>query len=360
MAVATPTLTPRTSARRGPPGRTRATARPQRRALDLEAVTTQWQRALDAADRALDSAAFVVRNGDLRDKRAALARERRTTEEAIARVAQVAGVNPAPWLSPVPVTPSALGLDSSVRACLFDLDGVLTNSHALHAHAWADVFDDFLLRLSEKTGWHRIPFDPDVDYRLYVDGQSRIEGVHRFLASRGIRVPEGRPGDPPDAATAWGLAARKGETLASGLRHPGVAALAGSRRYLEAAGRAGLPRAVVSASTTALPMLVLADLATLVEERIDADVMRTEGLRSRPAPDLLLAACNRLGVAPSDAVTFTHSAAGIAAGNSAGLAVVGVATGTRAEELAGFGAERVVPNLAGLLDAHLADRDAIA
>jgi HAD superfamily hydrolase (TIGR01509 family) len=323
-------------------------------------VTTQWQRALDAADRALDRADFVVRNGDLRARRAALVRERRATEEAIARLAHVAGVSPAPWLSLVPVTPSALGLDSSVRACLFDLDGVLTNSNALHANAWGAVFDDFLLRLSEKTGWPVIPFDPDADYRLYVDGQSRIEGVHRFLASRGIRVREGRPGDPPDAATAWGLAARKGETLASGIRQRGVAALAGSRRYLEAAARAGLPRAVVSASTTALPMLELADLATLVEVRVDAEVMRAEGLRSRPAPDLLLAACDRLRIPPEDAVTFTHSAAGVAAGHSAGLAVVGVATGARADELVGFGAERVVPNLVALLDAHLADRDADA
>ena len=328
-----------------------------RRPVDLEAVTTQWQRALDASERALDRAGAVVRNGDFRGARAALARERKATEEAIARLAGVSGIHPAPWLSPVPVTRAALGLDPSVRACLFDLDGVLTNSHALHAHAWGAVFDEFLRRLSEKTGWPVIPFDPDADYRLYVDGQSRIEGVHRFLESRGIRVPEGRPGDPSEAATAWGLAARKGETLARGLRERGVAALDGARRYLEAAGRAGLPRAVVSASTTALPMLELADLATLVEERVDADVMREEGLRSRPAPDLLLAACDRLGVTPSEAVTFTHSAAGIAAGHSAGLAVVGVATGAQADVLAGFGAERVVPTLAALLDRRVGAYD---
>jgi beta-phosphoglucomutase-like phosphatase (HAD superfamily) len=103
-------------------------------------------------------------------------------------------------------------------------------------------------------------------------------------------------------------------------------------------------------------MLELADLANLVEVRVDAEVMRSEGLRSRPAPDLLCAACDRLGVSPSAAVTFTHSAAGVAAGHSAGLVVVGVATGAAAEELAGFGAERVVPNLAALLDRPRATR----
>ena len=348
MAIAMPARRERTSTRLG--GRAVATARP----VDLEALTTRWQRALDATESALDRADAVARNGDFRGGRAALARERKSTEDALARLALVSGIRPAPWLSPVPVTPAALGLDPSVRACLFDLDGVLTNSHAIHAHAWAEVFDEFLLRLSEKTGWPVIPFDPDADYRLSVDGQSRIEGVHRFLESRGIRVAEGRPGDPPAAATAWGLAARKGETLARGLRERGVAALAGSRRYLEAAGRAGLLRGVVSASTTALPMLELADLANLVEVRVDADVMRAEGLRSRPAPDLLLAACGRLGVEPAAAVTFTHSAAGVAAGHAAGLDVVGVATGGLADELVGFGAERVVPGLAVLLDRRLA------
>jgi HAD superfamily hydrolase (TIGR01509 family) len=317
----------------------------------------RWQLALDATDHALIAAGAIFRKGELSGGRGALARERRATGELIAGVARVAGIRPTPWLSPAPVTPAMLGLARTIRACVFDLDGVLTNSDAVHAHAWGTVLDDFLRRLGEQTGWHFVPFDRDTDYRLYVDGRTRIEGVHRFLESRGIRVPEGRPDDPPDAATAWGLAARKGESMERGLLQRGVAARAGVRRYLEAAGRAGLGRAVVSASASTLPMLELAELATLVEERVDAADMRSEGLRSRPAPDLLLAACRRLGVDPSEAVTFTHSADGIAAGRTAGLAVVGVATGEQAQRLAGFGAERVVPALPTLLDARLAALD---
>ena len=243
-----------------------------------------------------------------------------------------------------------LGLEDHVRACIFDLDGVLTNSAALHAHAWGEVFDDFLLRLSDKTGWQFIPFDRDVDYRAYVDGRSRIEGVYAFLASRGIRVPEGTPGDPD---TALGLATRKGEAMLRGLHHRGVAALDGARRYLEAAARSGLGRAVVSASASTMPMLELAALAQLVDDHVDADVIVTEGLRSRPAPDLLLLACSRLGVEPADAVAFTHGAAGVAAGHAAGMTVVGVAEGAQAERLAGFGAERVVRSLDELLDRRL-------
>ena len=267
----------------------------------------------------------------------------------------MAGVRPTPWLSPVPVNNRMLGIPATVSACVFDVEGVLTDSAVLHALAWGEVFDDFLLRLSEKTGSHFIPFDRVADYRAYVDGRSRLEGVHAFLGSRGIRVAEGRLDDSGQADTAWGLAKRKGEALARGLRQRGVTALPGSLRYLQAAGRAGLKRAVVSASANTLPMLELSGLATLVEECVDAAAMRSEGLRSGPAPDLLLVACRRLGVSPENAVTLTHSPAGIAAGNAAGLAVVGVGDGAQAELLRGFGAERVVPSLEALLDRRLVD-----
>jgi beta-phosphoglucomutase-like phosphatase (HAD superfamily) len=144
------------------------------------------------------------------------------------------------------------------------------------------------------------------------------------------------------------------------MQQRGVTALAGARRYLEAAGHAGLKRAVVSASTTTLPMLELAGLATLVEERVDADVMQAESLRSRPAPDLLLVSCRRLGVRPEEAVTFTHSAAGVAAGHAAGLLVVGVGDGAEQEVLGGFGAERVVPSVGALLDSLLSSQGGAA
>ena len=130
--------------------------------------------------------------------------------------------------------------------------------------------------------------------------------------------------------------------MARGLQQRGVTALPGVRRYLEAAGHAGLKRAVVSASASTLPMLELAALATLVEAHVDADVIRSEGIRTPPAPDLLLAACRRLDVPPDTAVTFTHNPAGVAAGQAAGLTVIGVGEGQDEELLRGFGAECVV------------------
>jgi HAD superfamily hydrolase (TIGR01509 family) len=307
----------------------------------------------EVAHRALGAAAESLPAADVARRRGALARERQETTELLASLARITGVRPAPWLSPVPVSRGMLGLPEGTSACLFDLDGVLTDSAVLHAIAWGEVFDAFLLRMSEKTGWHFIPFGRISDYRDYIDGRSRLEGIHAFLASRGIRLPEGRSDDPADADTAHGLARRKGEAVQRGLSQRGVTALAGARRYLEAAGHAGLGRAVVSASASTLPMLELAGLASLVEEQVDADVIRVEGLRSRPAPDLLLDACRRLGVRPEEAVTLTHSAAGVAAGHAAGLTVIGVGGDERGELLKGFGAERVVPSLAALLDSRL-------
>lgn len=334
------------------PGRPPADAK--RRAPELDTVASRWQIALDTAERALGAGHGLLREADLRHGRHALALERQQTAELLTRLAEMTGRRPAPWLSPTPVTRGMLGLRTTVRACLFDLDGVVTDSGVLHARAWAETFDQLLLRLAEKTGWHFIPFDRVADYRAYIDGRPRLEGTHAFLASRGIRLPEGTPEDPPDADTAYGLARRKSEALTRGLRERGVTALPGARRYLEAAGHAGLTRAVVSASTRTLPMLELADLASLVEERVDADAIRVEGLRSRPAPDLLLAACRRLEVRADEAVTFTHSPAGVAAGHAAGLEVVGVGVGEPAEQLLGFGAERVVSSLVQLLDPRLA------
>ena len=246
-----------------------------------------------------------------------------------------------------------LGLPAAAKACLFDVEGVLTDSGGLHASAWGEVFDDFLLRLGEKTGWQFLPFDRVADYCDFVDGRSRLEGIHAFLESRGIRLPEGRLDGPAEADTACGLAKRKAQAMERALARRGVTALPGALRYLQAATRAGLRTAVISASASTLQTLELAGLTALVEERVDAAAIRTKGLRTRPAPDLLLAACSSLNVRPADAVTLVHNSAGIAAGRAAGLTVIGIADGPQGELLAGLGAGPVVPSLAALLDARI-------
>jgi len=325
---------------------------PGRRAADLEALSARWQSALDAAGRALGAAGEYLPGPELRERRVALARETELTARALRELAR-GGREPAPWLSPSPVTNRMLGLPSRVRACVFDVEGVLTDSSRLHAWAWGQVFDDYLARLSEKTGWQLVPFDRRVDYHACVEGRSRLDGVQTFLRSRGIHIPLGHPDDRSSVETAFGLARRKGELLERRLLDEGVSTLPGARRYLEAARRAGLPRAVVYESASTLPMLEQAGIASLIDTRIDAAVIGAEALRSRPAPDLLLSACHHLGTAPEDVVTFTGSPAGVVAGVRAGMLTVAVADDALCETLQGFGAELAVASLGSLLDASL-------
>ncbi|HKD33680.1 MAG TPA: HAD family hydrolase [Gaiellaceae bacterium] len=305
-------------------------------AVELDTLSERWQLALDATDHALTAEGRTLPADELGHRRKALVDERRHVAEDLASLARMTGVRPLPWLSPVPMSNDFLGLPSAVTTCLFDLDGVLTDSGVLHASAWAQVLDDFLLQLSEEAGWHFIPFDRHREYRGYLDGRPRLEGLEAFLASRGISVSE---------ESALGLAARKDDVLKRELYRRGSTALPGSRRYLEAAGHAGLARGVLSASANTTELLDLAGLSTLVEARVDAAVMRRENLSSRPAPDVVLAGCRRLDAEPKAAVIFTHSAAGAAAAHAAGVAVIGIGKGT--------GADREVGSLVELLDRRL-------
>lgn len=127
---------------------------------------------------------------------------------------------------------------------MFDLDGVLTDTAAVHNKAWTEMFDAFLRERAEQTGESFVAFDPSADYSLYVDGKPRPDGVRDFLASRGIRLPEGSRDDVPGVETVHGLGNRKNEALLRRIREEGVEVFEGSRRYLEAARDAGLRRVV--------------------------------------------------------------------------------------------------------------------
>jgi HAD superfamily hydrolase (TIGR01509 family) len=323
------------------------------RELGLDALASHWQWAFDAAAAALDADRGELPADILSAESSRLASERLQTSALLVRIAESHGIRPLPWLAPGPVTRRQLGLPAGVQACLFDLDGVLTDSAALHAAAWAEALDPFLLGTSQSMGSQFVPFDRDVEYRAYFDGHPRMEGLRLFLAGRGLHVPEGSPTDAATDRTAYGIARRKGDVLAHGLERREIAALPGAHRYLQAAGHARLGRAVVSASTATRPMLELARFIDTIEIRVDAETIREEALRSRPAPDLLLAACRELGVEPAHAVSLTHSDAGVAAALSAGMPVIGIASGPAAERLRGFGAETVAPSLQSLLDPSL-------
>jgi beta-phosphoglucomutase family hydrolase len=238
-----------------------------------------------------------------------------------------------------------LGLPEFVTACLFDLDGVLTDSASLHRKAWAQTFDEFL----DGRGEHAFT---DQDYEDYVDGKPRSDGVRDFLASRGISLPEGEPHDGGSAQTIVGLANRKNGLLLERIRADGVAVYDGSRRYLEAAGAAGLRRVVVSSSANTAAVLHVTGLEHLVDARVDGVTLDQQHLRGKPAPDSFLAGAALAGVEAIDAAVFEDAISGVQAGHAGGFGyVVGVnrIDDTHGRSLREQGADVVVRDLGELL-----------
>jgi beta-phosphoglucomutase family hydrolase len=244
-----------------------------------------------------------------------------------------------------------LGLPARVRACLFDLDGVLTQTAKLHAAAWKQTFDDYLRRRAARTGESFVPFDPVGDYDAHVDGRPRYDGVHAFLASRGIELPGGEPTDPPKAETVAGIGNRKNEVVQRMIRDRGVEPYEGSVRYVEAARGNGLRRAVVSSSTNTREVLAAAGIDGLFEQVVDGVVAQREHLEGKPAPDAFLAGARVLGVEPPEAAVFEDALAGVAAGRAGRFGcVVGVDRVGQADALRSHGADLVVSDLAELLE----------
>jgi beta-phosphoglucomutase family hydrolase len=238
-----------------------------------------------------------------------------------------------------------LGLPDSIRACLFDLDGVLTRTATVHFAAWKRTFDEFLRGREPQA-----PEFTQLDYNRYVDGKPRADGVRDFLASRGITLPEGAPGDPVDAATVQAVATRKNQLVLAELDEHGVEVYPGSVRYLRAVKDAGLATAVVTASANGGQVVAAGGFADLIDARVDGVVAKREGLRGKPAPDSFLAGARALGVPPAKAVVFEDALSGVAAGRAGDFGfVVGVDRVGQAEALREHGADVVVRDLEELL-----------
>jgi beta-phosphoglucomutase family hydrolase len=243
-----------------------------------------------------------------------------------------------------------LGLPDGVSACLFDLDGVLTQTAKVHAAAWKEMFDAYLHQRAQRTGEPFREFDAVADYDAYVDGKPRYDGVRSFLASRGIELPQGTPDDPPGAETVDGLGNRKNELVLKLIHDQGVQAYEGSVRYVRAARDAGFPRAVVSSSANCRDVLRAAAIEDLFDAVIDGVVAAQEGLGGKPAPDTFLAGARALGVQPREGAVFEDALAGVQAGRAGGFGfVVGVDRVGQRDALLAHGADIVVEDLAELL-----------
>ena len=238
-----------------------------------------------------------------------------------------------------------LGLPEDIKACLFDLDGVVTKTAVVHAAAWKEMFDAFL---REREGEHFRPFD-DHDYDQYVDGLPRADGVRSFLASRGIELPEGSPDDPPGAETVHGLGNRKNALVLEKIRTDGVEAYDDTLAYIRAARAQGLRTAIVSSSANCRDVLRAIDAEDLFDVRIDGVVAKERKLPGKPRPDTFLAAAEDLGLDAPRSAVFEDALAGMDAGKAGGFGyVVGVDRVGQTDALYAHGADVVVKDLAEL------------
>lgn len=250
-----------------------------------------------------------------------------------------------------------LGLPAGTQACLFDMDGVVTQTALVHAAAWKAMFDDFLRKWSGQTGQPFVPFDDVHDYDEYVDGKPRLDGTRSFLESRGIHLPEGSPDAPPGTPTLNGLSNQKNELVIQKIETDGVKVYEGTIEYIKRARAAGLRTAIVSSSANTVQVLEAAGIADLFDTRVDGVVAKERHLKGKPAPDTFLAAAEDLKVTPDHAAVFEDALAGVEAGRAGHFAlVVGVDRVGQAEELRKHGADIVVKDLAELLDQSARER----
>jgi beta-phosphoglucomutase-like phosphatase (HAD superfamily) len=324
---------------------------------ELDSLRSEWRAALLAAREALRAEEGFLDEEELESHERHLRDEYKSAAAELRRFALDEGL-PAelaePFL-PRALARRALGLPSTVRSCIFELDDVLVGSRSLHLEAWTRTFNELLVSRGDTTYGHIVaPFEPQTDYPKHIEGRPRLEGVREFLASRGIRLPEGHAGDRPGAGTVHGLANRKNEWLGMLLEQRGAGAFDGVRHYLELARDAGISCGVVSASAHTAEMLERSGLADLVDGSVDAETIAAERLRNRPAPDRLLAACRKLGVEPERAAAFETTTSGVAGARAAGFELV-VAIDPdgdpdRLRQLRLAGADVVVRGLADLLE----------
>jgi len=327
------------------------------KSAELDTLRSEWREALLAARDALKAEHGVLPSAELDAHERHLREEYKQAADGLRNFARDEGL---PTELAEPFLPrsrarAALGLPTAVRSCVFELDDVLVGSTPLHEDAWTHTMNELVESRSGTVYGNLIsPFDPQIDYPRHVAGRTRLEGVRAFLASRGIRLPEGKPDDFPGVATVHGLANRKSEWLTRLLAQRGVDAFDGVRHYLELARDAGITCAVVSASAHTQEMLLKSGLAGFVDGSVDAETIATEHLSGGPAADRLLAACHALKVEPEKSAAFVTTEAGVATARAAGFAwVVGVDPSgdpDRLRKLRRAGADRAVRGLGDRLE----------
>jgi beta-phosphoglucomutase family hydrolase len=236
-------------------------------------------------------------------------------------------------------------------AVLFDLDGVITDTASVHATCWKRMFDEYLQLRASRRGEAFRPFDIVSDYRLYVDGKPRFDGVRDLLASRGIQLPEGDPDDSPGAETVCGLGTRKNDLVNAMIGDQGVEAYKGSIELIHRLRSQGIKTAVVTSSQNCRSVLEATSLDGCFDVLVDGNTIQEQHVPGKPAPDTFLLAARLLGTEPDRTVVIEDAISGVQAGADGGFGlVIGVARKGNVEELRSNGAGLVVNDLSELVD----------
>jgi beta-phosphoglucomutase family hydrolase len=235
-------------------------------------------------------------------------------------------------------------------AVLFDLDGVITDTASIHAACWKQMFDEYLQKHATQTGEAFRPFDIAADYRLYVDGKPRYDGVRDFLTSRGIQLPGGGPDDPPEAETVDGLGNRKNELVNKIIEEKGVEPYEGSIELIRQLRHQEFKIAVVTSSQNCTVVLKAAKLDHFFDVQVDGNTIHAQHLAGKPAPDTFLMAARLLAIEPARAIVIEDALSGVEAGRNGNFGlVIGVARKGNGKELHQHGAHIVVNDLAELV-----------
>jgi alpha,alpha-trehalase len=240
-------------------------------------------------------------------------------------------------------------------AVIFDLDGVVTQTAAVHAAAWKRLFDAYLAERAARAGTGPggapdaalRPFDRDADYARYVDGKPRYDGVRDFLASRGIELPTGDPSDPPERETVCGLGNRKNAFFNEEVRERGVKTFPSTIELIHQLRAVGIRVGLMSSSKNTAMVLDVTGTTDLFEVRVDGVVAAEVGLPGKPDPAMYLETARRLGVDAARSVVVEDALSGVEAGCRGGFGlVIGVDRLGQAAALAEAGADVVVDDLA--------------
>jgi alpha,alpha-trehalase len=239
--------------------------------------------------------------------------------------------------------------DKGLTAIICDLDGVVTDTAAVHSKAWKSLFDGVLKARADRDGSPFVPFTED-DYLRYVDGKPRYDGVRAFLASRGITLPEGSPDDSPDDETVCGLGNRKNAEFNAVIARDGATRFDGAVEVIRRLRAEGLRAVVVSSSKNCGPVLASAGLSDLFEAQVDGISAAEKGLPGKPAPDTFIEGARLVGVTPAESIMVEDAIVGVQAGRAGGFGlVIGIDRGAGEAALLENGAHIVVKDLGDFL-----------